>query len=423
MAHIVFIVGSYHPKFQAVGLCARNVINELKKDYQITIISKKNEITEPDIEVFEGTQIIRITNKINNIILNVLHKSNKSSLSLWFYSRILFNAIRAYHYIDAIFSSAVIQKGLVRSYLNCLNMLHSQNKIKMIIPCSAPFESCLASLEFVENTPENILMVPYMFDNYASNPAIYRTSIIFYNRRFKNHLKLERKLYDKSDKILCMKHYTQSFLKNHNLLEKLIIVEHPLILQNRNNYLYKFDHSKINIIYTGGLFKKIRSPKYTITIFEQIIKNNEKIALHFFGSGDGFEYITKFALKFPTQVFNHGYVLNEITYGAQSCCDFLLSIGNTSNSQLPSKTFEYMATLKPIIHFAKIEDDNTIEILEKYPNKCIIFEKNNSISQNVNAVNQFFSSSVNEITFSDLKSSFYDAIPEYTANKIKKLLN
>lgn len=46
--HIVVLVGSYYPNFSAVGICARNVVDELKKEADISVISQKTDINEKD---------------------------------------------------------------------------------------------------------------------------------------------------------------------------------------------------------------------------------------------------------------------------------------------------------------------------------------------------------------------------------------
>ena len=48
--HIVVLVGSYYPNFSAVGICARNVVDELKKEADISVISQKTDINEKDEE-------------------------------------------------------------------------------------------------------------------------------------------------------------------------------------------------------------------------------------------------------------------------------------------------------------------------------------------------------------------------------------
>ena len=300
--------------------------------------------------------------------------------------------------------------------------MHKCKKVDIIIPCVSPFETCVTGARF-KLINKDVKLIPYMFDNYASNIAIYRNSKLFYKQKLYNNIKLERFVINESDEILCMKHYAESYIKIHKSKKKLSIVEHPLLVKIKMENNFNFDKEKINIVYVGGLFKKIRNPEYALTVLSNVIKINSDIKLHIFGSGNCSSIINVFVKKHPNQIIHHGYVSNIIAESARNSCDYLLSIGNISNNQLPSKTFEYMSSLKPIIHFSKIIDDKTNQILSSYPNKCILFEDFSLIEKNCTMLNQFFNKKNEAVSFEALEKIFFDAIPSYTSEKIKKLLN
>ncbi|MFK2398020.1 hypothetical protein ACIXMQ_04790 [Bacteroides fragilis] len=72
--HIVVLVGSYYPNFSAVGICARNVVDELKKEADISVISQKTDINEKDEEEYDGYRIIRNSTKLNTLRLYAINK-------------------------------------------------------------------------------------------------------------------------------------------------------------------------------------------------------------------------------------------------------------------------------------------------------------------------------------------------------------
>ena len=117
MAHIVFIIGSYSPNFQAVGICVRNVVNELKKENEITVICQKTGINEVNKEKFEGTQIVRIQTNINSLKHFFIAKSNKSYGIAKKIYLLIFDFIRLYSYLKVIFSKVILQEDLVEAYL------------------------------------------------------------------------------------------------------------------------------------------------------------------------------------------------------------------------------------------------------------------------------------------------------------------
>lgn len=422
MAHIVFILDNYFPNFQAVGICVKNIINELKKENEITVICQKTGINEVNKEKFQGTQIVRIQTKLNSFKYYFIAKSNKNSGITKKLYKLIADSIRVYRYLNALLSKVILQSDVVDAYLSTLAKVHKEEKIDMIIPCASPFESCVAGARF-KLIYKEVKLIPYMFDNYASNIAIYRNSKLFYKQKLYNNIKLEQFVIHESDKILCMKHYADSYTKIHDDKNKLSIVEHPLLVEIKKGNNFNFDKEKINIVYTGGLFKKIRNPEYALTVLSNVIKINSDIKLHIFGSGNCSSIINVFVKKHPNQIINHGYVSNIIAESARNSCDYLLSIGNISNNQLPSKTFEYMSSLKPIIHFSKIIDDKTNLILSSYPNTFILFEDFSLLKKNCTMLNQFFNKTNEAVSFEALEKIFFDATPSYTSEKIKKLLN
>lgn len=421
MAHIVFIVNSYHPKFEGVGVCARNVVNELKIKNKVTVICKKTEFNQENSEEFEETQILRIETNLDNFRNYVIAKSQESYAVRKFILTLIGFLLRVYRYLTVIFSKVILERDDVVAYFNSLGKIHAEDKIDIVIPCSSRFESCIAAAKFTLIN-EEVKLVPYMFDNYATNISLYRNCRLFYNLKLDNHIALERFVIQESDKILCMKHYAESFIKIHKNIEKLIIVEHPLLVELDNGNDFNFDKEKINIVYTGTLYRKIRNPKYALSVLSNVIERNSEIILHIFDLGDCASMIKKFVKRHPNQIIYHGYVSNIIAESARNSADYLLSIGNISNNQLPGKTFEYMSALKPIIHFAKFKDDKTCRILSSYPNTCILIEDLDLMACNAARINHFFEEIKERISFEALKQIFPDAQPSYTAEKIEKYI-
>src|SRR5680860_196471 len=148
MAHIVFVLENYYPQFQAVGVCARNVINELKKKHDVTIVCQKTQLNEDAREEYEDTQIVRTETKLNHFKHIYLEKAkiNKGVKKMFF--NILADLIRVFRYFNALFSKIILQNDVVSGYLENLIQIDKELRIDMIIPCSSPFESCIASVKF-----------------------------------------------------------------------------------------------------------------------------------------------------------------------------------------------------------------------------------------------------------------------------------
>ena len=421
MSHIVFVLGSYFPNFQAVGLCVKNVIDELKDKHEITIVCQKVKYNEKRSEYFEGTMIERIQTKSNASIQYFKEKLETSATIFSKIYKVLIILFKIRVFLKFIISKEIINHYVSTAYKKRLVELNKEKKIDLLIPCVSPIESCIGSINFKLDY-FSVELLPYMFDNFATNFALYKNSNLIYHLKFKNNLKIEKHVINNSKKILCMKHYANSFKKNHIDHAKLEILEHPLLIKPNNENKFNFNPDDINIVYTGGLFKKIRNPRYALSVISKIIVNNPKIKLHFFGSGNCYSIIKEFSVMYPNKIINHGYVDSKIAEAARNSCDFLLSIGNISNNQTPSKIIEYLSISKPIIHFAKIKNDYTIDILSKYPNSCVMIEEKNFFKTNILTLNKFMNQPIQKISFKKLEQLFYDAVPSYTARIIEKFI-
>ena len=92
----------------------------------------------------------------------------------------------------------------------------------------------------------------------------------------------------------------------------------------------------------------------------------------------------------------------------------LVSVGNLNPNQIPSKVIEYVATGKPVIHFAEISDDPVFEISKEFSNLFVI-TKNTNIRNLKKELNNYFS----EIKNFDSKK--FENL--YSPNSLVKKLN
>lgn len=70
--------------------------------------------------------------------------------------------------------------------------------------------------------------------------------------------------------------------------------------------------------------------------------------------------------------------------------DIMINIGNKLDNQLPSKVVEYISSGKPIVHFSFVQHDPVNALLERYPISLIISHE--QIEQNMQAVVECFES-------------------------------
>lgn len=235
------------------------------------------------------------------------------------------------------------------------------NNFDLIISVSNPFSSHIIALLLKK---KNSLWIadygdPFSFEKiYPSN-----------NQKLYNKLNsyVEKIVIRKSNYVtLTNENVKQKFLNFFNSNKYIIIPPFFNKINTINNNVYNcryLEHDKINIVYSGSLYSKIRNPLKFVEFIKKVnLKLEKKIVIHFFGNiGDCY-----FLHHYSNFVKIHGGVsLSELIL-INKKSNFLLNIGNSTTYQLPSKIFEYMITQKPILNLIYDSNDLTIPILEKY---------------------------------------------------------
>lgn len=166
---------------------------------------------------------------------------------------------------------------------------------------------------------------------------------------------------------------------------KKIYVIPPLIslynkVKNENHiFLHK---DKIKFVFIGTLYKKIRNRQFLLRLFSELLHTHlsDKLELHFFGDiEDCFDFFKPYKDSFSKKIFLHSLVDHSIALEAMREADFLVSIGNDTTYQLPSKLVEHMSSGKPIINLISSSNDSSLLLIKDYPLHILIM--NNDISE------------------------------------------
>jgi len=407
----------------ANGQCVNNIISYLKKDYKITIVCLKSEKDLPNENIFNSLRIIRIETreqKIRNKV-SYVNTNSKNKFTKILY-KILLRAVQLNKFISSHLSIYNINNKLVSEYLKGLNNINE--KIDILIPVCFPFEAIISALEYKIKTGRKFKVIPYLLDKFSVSKTAHRTSI---NRiiKMRNHIKIEKSIFENSDHIIASKDW-ESHINKYltNDMSKVYLTDIPSLTElNSPNNLALFEPKYINLVYTGSLNKKIRSPKYTLKLFSKCFEECEEIVLHLFIRGNCDRIVNNYALKFKNKLVNHGSVPIDIAHSAIQQANILVSVGNTDITQRPSKIYEYISSGKPIIHFYKDKNDPVIKILNKYEHSLCVPESKESFENNkkniIDFINRF--KSVETIKIEKVKRMFIQATPEFTAEIINRI--
>jgi len=134
----------------------------------------------------------------------------------------------------------------------------------------------------------------------------------------------------------------------------------------------RFEPGRLHLSYLGAFYSPIRTPDTALKLLDLLLERHsefqKRLHVHFFGE---IEYAVKAAFdRYPRLAPNlrlHGLVNREEVAAAMAKTTFLLNIGNTTTYNLPSKSADYLASGKPIVHLSPADPDTFATFLADYP--------------------------------------------------------
>lgn len=410
MKHIVFLVGSYYPYYSAVGKCIGNIASVLEKKYKVTVICEKNIVNQADNDILNTQNIIRVTTKMhyNRIKVDEKVKEAQGIYRCFWKGRLLFAKLE--RFIKVALSKSACDRHVIMAYMD--GFARISEPIDVIIPTCNPFESVVAAMQYRSINPK-VQIIPYLFDLFAESININRGKLLL-KLHWKANMDYEKQMFEESTCVFHVANWTKHIEQHFpEYKSKSFEVEHPLLVYKVENTSF-FDDEKIHIVYTGVVDANIRNPKRTLELLSGL--NCDDACFDFYSYGSAENIVERIAACNQT-IIAHGQVDSNTAEWARESANILLSIGNTgSSSQIPSKLIEYIASGKPIIHFAQNTDDPAIKLLDLYPLAKII-----DLSSEVNEKDLYLfvrQKANSTLSFDEIKKLFSNANPEYIGGKI-----
>ena len=419
MKKVIIILGSYYPNRSANGICVGNVVEELSSECEVIVLCQKK--TTDSKNTKDSYSEIRLYDYSENRIS--LAANERYATAKGFRKCIPF-IVKAALGVKRYYQGIIKGTSLNRQKTNAIvcELRNIPGKIDAIVPVCLPFEAVAAATIYKKTNDPEVKIVPMLFDLFAENPVLHRTDRIR-RRRHKKHLALERVMCEQCDRLLFIEawqeHLSKYFTKYS---DKFCPIEHPLIKKPLSSERVEYEDGKIHAVYTGALYKTIRSPVFLLELFSRLIEKEPRIVLHLYTKGDCGEIVEKYCRRYPQNILDHGSVSPEKAKAAMLDSDTLLSIGNTNTDQVPSKVFEYISTGKPILHVSASEKDPVKTILQQYRSALCISASPTVTEEQVGIARKFFNTHHGFIAFEDLEEVYYNATPRYTVERITQMI-
>lgn len=390
--HLVMICGFHYPYTSPTATCAERYISLFKNEYEIDIISCSENGEKYDFINEKGFHLHVLTCRrleleylAKGIVKKVIHIAGSALL----YKSYLGN-----------------QKWYAKVVAEKLNNIHAERPIDLVFSICSPLAAHAGAQMFKKFHPE-VKCVSYTVDPYSTQDRLKPIC-----RSMQDMVYFERHILQSFDEVLLSEEVfdnrvdLREGLSNCHSLPYLLP---ELSKDSLNKPIY--DATGVHCVYAGSFYKEIRNPEYMLRVFSLL--SGKPIFLHLYSKGC--ENIVEKYSSFPNIVLHQLVKPDELRkiYGA---ADVLIGIGNSLSEFLPSKTFEYIATRKPIAYFNYSKMGN--EVLKNYPQCCQFYmdsEINESASSLLEFCNQLNGKLVSE-------AQIFDAYSKYSPESIKRIL-
>lgn len=404
MAHFVFVLDRYYPEVDANMVCSRNVINCLKLDgHMVTCICGTS--YEPGCNIVDGVTVYRIKHtRFDEQLRQATDEKKKRRM-------------RVIHFIKSVlsvFSFPLTEKDYYLALRRTIEKVNLTNRIDCIIGVFRPYETVHAALRFGEMN--RVPSIGYYLDIITGADKPFGVPAKFYYWLCRTR---ERKIFQRLDYILMATNgksiYQSAYFDLVN--NKIQYVDFPTLLFNSTGS----NIEKGLFVYAGTTNSTFRNPLFTISVLKEIMKTHSEYSFYMYGSST-IEKEIKYEEIDSRGTFHYcGKVEKVEADNAIDKAEYLVSIGNADSVLVPSKIFELFSQGKPIIHFAKNNNDSVINYMKRYPHACIVFECE-GFDIAVRKISAFLNKQFEPISECELISLFKDALPETVAKKIESVI-
>lgn len=233
---------------------------------------------------------------------------------------------------------------------------------------------------------QNLKWIAYWSDPWLKDSTREGSSLI--RRKFEGYY--EKKIISLANKhIFVTKANRDDYIKTYNIKKSNTFI----ITRGYDDKVYKeieknatpqlINKEKINLVYTGEIFSKLRNIKPFIKAINKLKDENselyDRLNILFFGNIDNDE-VKKELLEIDKAKVSNRIPYNEaLSYMINA--DVLLLFGNKNSKQIPAKIYDYFGCYGYILVILGDENDPIIEVVSNLE-KCSISENDDESIKN-----------------------------------------
>lgn len=385
--NVLVLTCDFQPTASSVASCMKPLVISLGGNgHNVHVVTNNGVVNENNSVSLDGITIHRIvdayTNKTCQIDASV--RNTTANRYVQFLLRKIYKL--PYYLRHCIFrKNQRIGGWSIKKTVEFCLALHEDQGFDVIISTSQPFTPHLMAMQIKKHLFAGIKWIAYEFDPYSYNATINQSKSNI--SRFRNQ---EMAVFALADTIILTPELFD-FYKSKDLgayadkMEPLPFV-YPEFFEERNmKHEPHVFPTECLFVYAGEFYKDIRNPLFALQVFGSL---NCSFKLLFLTNYQE-KHFQRIVESSPTIFESMKQVSQKEAISWLIKADFLVSIGNTVEMQVPAKIFEYMSLGKPIIHFSKIPNDPAIHYFNQYPAILIIKEYEVKGEDPVKAIEEF----------------------------------
>lgn len=365
--HIVIISGSYGKYMSPGGNIVSGIIEELAKEYSVTLVSHKDHFGEAPIkgEAFRHELVSDYATCFHHYCLERIHSSNKV-VSFFFY--VLLKAKQVTNVISMHCRKYGYSETLKRKTKKKIDNIMQTKRIDVLIGVSEPHDAVAAVCEYKEKH-KDILTIIYQLDRFANGNSLYKYKLLK-KRAIETNQKKEFYFLSVCDACFVLPpiapHYENRIF--NEVRKKIEVTEHPLVrVHDMCNKVTVYNRENV-IVYAGSLDKTLRNPEFWLQLYIKAAEIDRNMPLfRCFSFGNCEEIIMKYSKLSDQKVQQKGKVMYSQIEEEYGRCSYILILGNNSREEIPSKVFDCISYGKGIIYLYYYDDDPVLPYLRKYP--------------------------------------------------------
>lgn len=431
MSTVLIVSGSYYPYATANAVCVKKFEDKLRlKGHSVLYCNRKHDLYEPDHHSYEGTELYTV-GKNSDLCFQTMDKlghldlPNHMGLCLkW--SRQLFRAMMKLVNLgsNSVALRTRADKHYIDSYAKAVCDIVEKRDVDVILSVSMPFDSHRAVLEAFRlmekrGVAKRPFWMAYCIDAFWSKAGIAASAVPSMKAE-------EKRVFAACDKILFLDTIRRDYAGGEYDSYRGKMAQLPLPIFDLNSlpeYQDGFESESgfQNWLFAGTIYDDFRNAEGLVNIIRG--QKGRPVKIHLMGKfyPKSLEMLQEVRNEMPGQLVLYGRQSYEFAKGSMRRADVLINLANDDMRQIPSKIFEYMSCLKPVLNIYRLKEDVGTSYLTRYPLAFNLSSDN--IEDQKDALNQWLGTlEERTITIEELRSIYHDMLSETVAEDFYSLI-